>query len=116
MMSGVKRFEIWMANLNPQRGTEVGKVRPVLIVQTNLLNELIPSTIICPITTKPTKSEITKVNIKSDDFSGLQFESWVILDQMRSIDNRRLVRKIGELPFEIHSKMNENLKIILGVE
>ena len=56
----VKRFEIWVADLNPQIGTEPGKTRPVLIVQTNLLNMVPhPSTIICPLTTSIQKeSEI----------------------------------------------------------
>ena len=62
----IKRFEIWIADLNPQIGTEPGKTRPVLIVQTNLLNKLPhPSTIICPITTNTQKeSEILRVHIK----------------------------------------------------
>ena len=49
----MNQYEIWLADLNPQIGTEAGKVRPVVIVQTNFLNEIAdPSTIICPITTK----------------------------------------------------------------
>ncbi|WP_262482631.1 type II toxin-antitoxin system PemK/MazF family toxin [Anditalea andensis] len=47
-----KQFEIWIADLNPQIGTEAGKVRPVLVLQTDLLNKVHPSTIICPLTTK----------------------------------------------------------------
>ena len=62
----VKRFEIWVADLNPQLGTEPGKTRPVLVVQTNLLNKIPhPSTIICPLTTNIQKeSEILRVHIK----------------------------------------------------
>jgi mRNA interferase MazF len=47
---GIKQFDIWIADLEPQRGTETGKVRPVLIIQTNLLKDH-PSTVICPIMT-----------------------------------------------------------------
>jgi mRNA interferase MazF len=68
-----KQFEIWIADLNPQIGTEPGKTRPVLIVQTNLLNSIPhPSTIICPITTNVKKvgdlpldlAELVQENIK----------------------------------------------------
>ncbi len=49
----IKQYEIWIADLNPQMGTEAGKTRPVIILQTNLLNQIDhPSTIVCPITTK----------------------------------------------------------------
>ena len=61
----IKQFDIWIADLEPQRGTETGKVRPVLIVQTNLLNNEHPSSIVCPITTNVQKdSEILRVHIK----------------------------------------------------
>ncbi len=59
-----KQFDIWIADLEPQRGTETGKVRPVLIVQTNLLRDH-PSTVICPISTNVSpESEILRVHIK----------------------------------------------------
>ncbi len=59
----IKQYEIWIANLDPMRGTETVKTRPVLVVQSDLLNKVHPSTIICPITTniKP-KSEILRVH------------------------------------------------------
>ena len=64
----VKQFEVWIADLNPTIGTESGKVRPVIIVQTDLLNEIHPSTIVCPITTNvQPKSEILRVH--HSDFS-----------------------------------------------
>jgi mRNA interferase MazF len=112
----MKHFEIWMANLDPQRGTEVGKTRPVLIVQSNLLNDLILSTIVCPITTRKTSSVITKVAIDSSQETGLDKPSWVVLDQIRSIDDRRFMRKLGELPSNLVSTINKNLKVILELE
>ena len=62
----IKQFEIWIADLNPQVGTESGKTRPVLVVQTNLLNKLPhPSTIICPITTNVKNDvDILRVHLK----------------------------------------------------
>jgi len=62
----INQFEIWLADLNPNIGTEAGKTRPVLVIQTNLLNQIEhPSTIICPITTKLNKqSDLLRVNLK----------------------------------------------------
>ncbi|MFN5009376.1 MAG: type II toxin-antitoxin system PemK/MazF family toxin, partial [Bacteroidota bacterium] len=51
----MKQYEIWLANMNPSKGTEVGKVRPVVIVQTDLLNDFHPSLIVCPLTTNVNK-------------------------------------------------------------
>jgi mRNA interferase MazF len=77
----IKRFEIWIADLNPQIGTEPAKTRPVLVVQTNLLNKIPhPSTIICPITTNIQKeSEILRVHIKKG--TGNLSESCDIIDR-----------------------------------
>ena len=60
-----KQYDIWLANLNPHTGTEPGKTRPVVIVQTNLLNDSHPSTLICPITSNVnTQIDLLRVHIK----------------------------------------------------
>jgi len=112
----IKRFEIWLADLNPQIGTEPGKTRPVLIVQTNLLNKIPhPSTIICPITTNIQKeSEILRVHIKKGT-SNLNENCDIMIDQVRAIDNKRLVKKIGELPDNLSYQVRDNLSIILDL-
>lgn len=112
----IKRFEIWIADLNPQIGTEQGKTRPVLVVQTNLLNKLPhPSTIICPITTNTQKeSEILRVHIKKGT-SNLNENCDVMIDLVRAIDNKRLIKKIGELPDNLSIQVIENLSIILDL-
>jgi mRNA interferase MazF len=112
----IKQFDIWIADLEPQRGSETGKVRPVLIVQTDLLNKIHPSTLICPITTNVQKEcEILRVNIKPG-ISNLKENSDIMIDQIRAIDNRRFIKKIGELPTSIRNKVKENIKIILDLE
>ena len=112
----IKQFDIWIADLEPQRGTETGKVRPVLIVQTNLLNNEHPSTVICPITTNVEKdSEILRVHIKKG-MSNLKIESDIMIDQIRAIDNRRLLNKIGELTKDLQSRVKDNIKIVLDLE
>ena len=111
----IKQFDIWIANLEPQRGTEAGKVRPVLIVQTNLLKDH-PSTVICPITTNVApSSEILRVHIKKGT-ANLKSDSDVMIDQIRAIDNRRLTQKVGELPRDIQLRVKENIKIILDLD
>jgi mRNA interferase MazF len=112
----IKQFEIWIADLEPQRGIETGKVRPVLVIQTNLLNQIHPSILICPITTNVQKeSEILRVNIRPG-LSNLKESSDIMIDQIRAIDNRRFIKKIGELPSPLRNKVKENIKIILDLE
>jgi mRNA interferase MazF len=111
----IRQFEIWMANLNPGIGTEPGKTRPVVIVQTDLLNQLHPSTVICPVTTnvKP-DSEILRVHLNKKP-SGLLKEGDIMIDQIRAIDNRRLIRRVGVLTPRQARSVKENLKCILDL-
>jgi mRNA interferase MazF len=112
----VKQYEIWIADLNPQIGTETGKTRPVLIVQTNLLNKIKhPSTIICPITTNVIEnSDILRVHIIKGQ-ANLNQDCDVMIDQIRAIDNKRLMKKIGDLPKNLINLVNENLMIIIDM-
>ncbi|GIZ07357.1 type II toxin-antitoxin system PemK/MazF family toxin [Flavobacterium sp. NG2] len=110
----INQYEIWLADLNPRNGTESGKIRPVLIIQTNLLNEANhPSTIICPLTTivQP-KAEILRVHIPKG-IANTEKDCDIMIDQIRAIDNTRLIKKIGVLPNKLAQKVKENLKIIL---
>lgn len=113
----VKQYEIWIADVNPQIGTEPGKTRPVLVVQTNLLNKIPhPSTIICPITTNvEKKSKILRVHLKMGQVN-IEQDSNIIIDQIRAIDNNRLIKKVGILPEDIIEMVKENIKIILDLE
>ena len=113
----IKQFEIWIADLNPQIGTEPGKTRPILTVQTNLLNKIPhPSTIICPITTNVNMdSEILRVHLKKGD-AKMQQDCDIMIDQIRAIDNKRLLKKVGILPAELINIVKENLMITLDLE
>jgi mRNA interferase MazF len=111
-----KQYEIWLADLNPRFGTEAGKTRPVLIVQTDLLNSKHPSTLVCPITTNVQKNvSILRVHIPNNA-GGLNHASAVMIDQLRAIDNKRLIKKIGALPLALVNIVQENLKIIMDLE
>ena len=113
----IKQFEIWIADLNPKTGTEPGKTGPVLIVQTNLLNKIPhPSTIICPLTTNVKKdSDILRVHIKKG-MSNLQQDCDIMIDQIRAIDNRRLTKKVGDLPDSLIDLVKDNLMIVIDLE
>lgn len=109
----IKQFDIWLADLNPAIGTEPGKVRPVVIIQTNLLNDEHPSTIVCPITTN-VKSEvkILRVHLAANQLKKL---SDILIDQIRAVDNKRLVKPLGKLTDEQSMLLKKNLKIVLDI-
>lgn len=113
----INQYEIWIADLNPQIGTESGKTRPVLVVQTNLLNTIPhPSTIVCPITTNVQKdSDILRVHIKKG-MANLHENCDVMIDQIRAIDNKRLIKKVGILPNDLISLVKENIAIVIDLE
>lgn len=112
----IKQFEIWIADLNPRIGTETGKVRPVIVVQSNLLNHTHPSSLVCPITTNvKINSQILRVHLKKGS-AGLLEDCDVMIDQLRAIDNKRLIKKVGSLPQELKFKIKENLKIIMDLD
>ena len=109
------QFEIWLADLNPTFGTEAGKTRPVLVVQSDLLNKVHPSTIICPVTTNTKKGvSILRVNIAKNG-GGLNRNSAIMIDQVRAIDNKRLIKKLGNLPDNLKQKVRDNLKIVMDI-
>jgi mRNA interferase MazF len=87
-----RRGEIWLADLNPRRGTEPGKTRPVLIVQAQaLLDAEHPSTLVVPLTTQLVDAaEPLRIRIRAS--GSLKKDSDLLIDQVRAIDNRRLVR------------------------
>ena len=112
----IKQFDIWVADLNPRVGTESGKKRPVVVVQTDLLNRTgHPSTIICPITTNvQLKSNVLRVHIKKGNTKLLK-DSDILVDQLRAIDNKRLVEKLGSIPQSAKTQLKENLALILDL-
>ena len=85
------RGEIWLADLKPRRGTEPGKTRPVLVVQSQaLLDAGHPSTLVVPLTTKLV-DDAAPLRIRIPAADRLQSDSDLLVDQLRAIDNRRLI-------------------------
>lgn len=112
----IKQFDVWIADLNPRIGTEPGKIRPVVVVQTDLLNNEHPSTIICPITTNVVaESEILRVHLKKGK-SGLKENCDIMIDQIRAIDNKRLVKKVGSVDDDSAEKIRQNFRILLDID
>ena len=115
-MEKIKRGDVWLADLNPRLGTEAGKRRPVVVIQTDLLNDAHPSTIICHITTNITPgSEILRVHLSAGE-AGLEKSSDIMIDQIRAIDNKRILKKLGSIKRVSKEKLNENLGFVLDLE
>lgn len=87
----IKRFEIFLVNLDPTVGSEIKKTRPCLIISPNQMNQFISTVIVAPLTTKG-KSYPTRVACKLQGKQGM-----VVLDQLRTVDKSRLIHKIGRL-------------------
>ena len=113
----INQYEIWIADLNPQIGTESGKTRPVLVVQTNLLNKIPhPSTIVCPITTNVEhNSDILRVHLKKG-MANFHENCDIMIDHILVIDNKRLIKKVGIIPIEIIEIVKENLTIMIDLD
>ncbi len=112
----IKQYEIWIADLNPQQGTESGKKRPVVVLQTDLLNEAEhPSTIICPLTTNVQyDAELLRVSIMPG-IANVQMRCDIMIDQIRAIDNKRLIKNVGRLPGELIEQLKANIRIIFDL-
>ncbi|MBS1666576.1 MAG: type II toxin-antitoxin system PemK/MazF family toxin [Bacteroidetes bacterium] len=109
----IKQFDIWLADLNPTVGTEPGKTRPVVVIQTDLLNETHLSTIVCPVTTNVKSDvELLRVHLQQNQLSKL---SDILVDQIRAIDNRRLIKRLGKLTKTQIERLRNNIKIVLDL-
>lgn len=112
----LERGEIWLANLDPRRGTEPGKTRPVLVVQARaLLAAAHPSTLVVPLTTTLIE-DAEPLRIRVTQAVGLKQASDLLIDQLRAIDNRRLVRgPLARLPRPLMARVELALKEVLDL-
>ncbi len=111
----VKRGEIYYADLSPVIGSEQGGVRPVLIVQNDVGNKHSPTVIAAAITSQKEKAKLpTHIELHSRE-CGLAKDSVVLLEQIRTIDKRRLKEKMGELDIGSMSQVNNALSISFGL-
>jgi mRNA interferase MazF len=111
------RGDVWLANLTPRHGTEPGKTRAVLVVQAQaLLSAGHPSTLVVPLTTKLVDdAEPLRVRVRAT--ARLRRDSDLLMDQLRAIDNRRLVRgPMARLSRAVMARVDEALMEILDLE
>ena len=112
----IKRGELYYADLSPVIGSEQGGVRPVLVVQNDVGNKHSPTVIAAAVTSKLTKAKLpTHIEINAVSY-GLLRDSVVLLEQIRTLDKRRLKTRIGELDKSVMDKVNVALAISLGVK
>lgn len=112
----IKRGDIVLAGLEPVKGSEQGGVRPVLVIQNDEGNKFSPTTIIAPITSKEFSKEFPTNVAMSKQESRLNNDSTVLLNQVRTIDKSRVIKKISSLDFYTMKKVDFAIKISLGLE
>jgi len=114
-LTAYRRGDVWLANLDPVVGSETGKTRPVLIVQNDVANEYSPVVIVAALTSAVgAKDYPTEVPVRPPE-GGLTRGSVVLLNQVRTLDKRRLVERWGSLDPETMQRVDEALKVSLGL-
>ncbi|MGN0654403.1 MAG: type II toxin-antitoxin system PemK/MazF family toxin [Oscillospiraceae bacterium] len=112
----IKRGEIYYADLSPVVGSEQGGIRPVLIVQNDVGNRHSPTVIAAAITSRHEKAKLpTHIDLSAVS-CGLAKDSVVLLEQIRTIDKRRLRERMGELDYDSMQRVNDALSISFGLE
>lgn len=110
----IKRGELYYADLSPVVGSEQGGVRPVLVVQNDVGNKYSPTVIAAAVTSKINKAKLpTHIELPSNSY-GLQKDSVILLEQIRTLDKRRLKERIGELSETTMTRVDKAILISLG--
>ncbi len=111
----IKRGDIFYADLSPVIGSEQGGLRPVLIVQNDVGNKYSPTVIAAAITSKMSKTKLpTHIDVPGED-AGLSKDSIILLEQIRTIDKKRLKEKMGHLSDETMSSVNSAIEVSFGL-
>lgn len=111
----VRRGDIYYADLSPVIGSEQGGVRPVLIVQNDIGNKYSPTVIAAAITSRTDKSKLpTHIEVFADKY-GLARDSVILLEQIRTIDKKRLKEKMGHLDDDVMNRVNDAITVSFGL-
>lgn len=114
MVEQIKRGELYYADLSPVVGSEQGGVRPVLVIQNDIGNKYSPTVIVAAITSKINKAKLpTHIEIEASTY-GLDRNSVILLEQIRTLDKSRLLHKIGDLSTFLMKNVDKALLISLG--
>ena len=112
----VRRGDIYYADLSPVVGSEQGGVRPVLIIQNDVGNRYSPTVIAAAITSRTGKSKLpTHIEVYADKY-GLAKDSVILLEQIRTIDKKRLKEKMGHLDEDVMGQVNDAISVSFGLE
>ena len=115
MVVGVKRGDIYYADLSPVVGSEQGGMRPVLIIQNDVGNKYSPTVIAAAITSRMSKAKLpTHIDVYAAR-AGLSRDSVVLLEQLRTLDKRRLKEKMGHLDEELMQEIDTAIAVSLGL-
>ena len=111
----VKRGDIYYADLSPVVGSEQGGIRPVLIIQNDIGNKYSPTVIAAAITSRVSKAKMpTHIELTAKEY-GLNKDSVILLEQIRTIDKRRLRERIGRIDDELMDSVNDALSVSFGL-
>ncbi|KJR98364.1 MAG: PemK family transcriptional regulator [Peptococcaceae bacterium BRH_c4a] len=111
----IRRGDVFFAELSPVVGSEQGGTRPVLILQNDIGNQYSPTTIVAAITSQIAKAKLpTHVEMLVGD-GGLERDSVILLEQIRTIDKSRLMEKVATLSEDMMKKVNQAAEISLGL-
>lgn len=111
----VKRGDIYYADLSPVVGSEQGGIRPVLIIQNDVGNKYSPTVIAAAITSQINKAKMpTHIELSAKDY-GLNKDSVILLEQIRTLDKKRLRERIGHLDSSLMVTVNDALSISFGL-
>lgn len=114
-MNNIRRGDIFYADLSPVIGSEQGGLRPVLIVQNDVGNKYSPTVIAAAITSRMTKSKLpTHIDVFGEKV-GLAKDSVILLEQIRTIDKKRLKEKMGHLDDDVMNEVNEAIVVSFGL-
>jgi mRNA interferase MazF len=115
--TSLRQYDIWTADLNPAVGSEPGKSRPIVILQSDILHEAgHSSTIACAVSSQPRKGfSLIRITVVPDASNGLKKRSYILADQIHALDLSRLGERIGRLNSESILMLKESLKAILSI-
>ena len=114
-MNTIKRGDIYYADLSPVVGSEQGGIRPVLIVQNDVGNKYSPTVIAAAITSRTDKSRMpTHIDVHADEY-GLEKNSVILLEQIRTLDKKRLREKMGHLDENVMNRVNSAISVSFGL-
>jgi mRNA interferase MazF len=117
MEADLKRGDVVWVNLNPTIGSETGKVRPCVIIQNDVGNKYSPVTIVAVITSRKSLSQKYPVDVwVGKEQGGLDVPSIILCDQIRTVDKRRIIKRLGQFSDSIMKAVDKAIKISLALD